>query len=134
MPFLYHPWVVHFPIALWLTSALFDLLYLRGGDLFFSRASRCLIGLGLLGAVVSIVFGFVDFRPLVAEGIGQGFVNKHRLHSTFAYASTIVYLVSFVLRRLRPTLSRGAVALLLVLGVGLIVAAGWFGGEVRRVM
>lgn len=134
MPFLYHPWVVHFPIALWLTSALFDLLYLRGGDLFFSRASRFLIGLGLLGAVVSIVSGFVDFRPLVAEGIGQAFVDRHRLHSTLAYASTIVYLVSFVLRWRRPNLGRAAIAVLLVLGAGLILGAGYLGGEVRRVM
>ena len=134
MPFLYHPWVVHFPIALWLTSALFDLLYLRRGDLFFRRAARFLIGLGLLGAVVSIVSGFVDFRPLVAEGIGQAFVDQHMRHSLFAYGSTLVYLVSFVLRWRRPNLGRAAIAVLLVLGAGLIVGAGYLGGEVRRVM
>ncbi len=134
MPFLYHPLIVHFPTALWLTSALFDVLYLRGGDRFYSRASQFIIGLGVLAAIASIITGFVDFRPLVAEGIGQAFVDRHRLHSTLAYASTIVYLVSFVLRWRRPNLGRAAVGVLLVLGAALIGATGWFGSEVRGVM
>lgn len=134
MPFLYHPLIVHFPTALWLTSALFDVLYLRGGDRFYSRASQFIIGLGVLAAIASIITGFVDFRPLVAEGIGQAFVDRHRMHSTLAYASTIVYLVSFVLRWRRPNLGRAAIAVLLVLGAGLIVGTGYLGGEVRRVM
>jgi uncharacterized membrane protein len=133
MRFLYHPLLVHFPIALWLTSALCDLLYLSQGDRFYQRAAHLLIGLGLLGAAVSIVTGFVDFRPLVAEGIGQSFVDKHRAHGLLAYGSTAVYVVSFVARR-RPTLSRATIAALMVLGAGLIAATGYIGGEVRSVM
>jgi len=133
MPFLYHPLIVHFPVALWLTSFLFDLLYLSRGDQFFERASRLLIGLGLLGAVAAVISGFIDFRPLVAEGIGQAFVDKHRLHSTVAFGATVVYLVSFIVRR-RSTVSRTAIIVLMLLGAGLIAATGYIGGEVRAVM
>jgi len=131
--FLYHPLIVHFPIALWLTSALFDALYLRSGDRFYERASRLLIGLGLLGAVASSILGFVDFRPLVAEGIGQAFVDKHRVHSVLAYGATLIYLVSFLMRR-RPTVSRATITVLMVLGAGLIAATGYIGADVRGVM
>ncbi len=133
MRFLYHPLIVHFPIALWLTSAVFDVLYLSRGDRFYDRASHLLIGLGLLGAMVSIVSGFVDFRPLVAEGIGQAFVDKHRVHSVLAFGATLIYLVSFLMRR-RPTLSRVTITVLMVLGAGLIAATGYIGGDVRGVM
>ncbi len=133
MRLLYHPLIVHFPVALWLTSFLFDLLYLSRGDRFFERASRLLIGLGLLGAVASVISGFIDFRPLVAEGIGQAFVDRHRLHSTVAFGATLVYLVSFIVRR-RSTVSRTAIIVLTLLGAGLIAATGFIGGEVRAVM
>ncbi|MGH2405958.1 MAG: DUF2231 domain-containing protein [bacterium] len=134
MPFLFHSPVVHFPVALWLTSALFDLLHLWTGDGFHSRVAQLLIGLGLLGAMAAVITGFVDYRPLVAEGIGQTFINLHRRHSLFAYASTVVYLVSFLVRWRRLTIGRGGTAVLMAAGAVLIGLAGYFGGEVRGAM
>src|SRR5574337_1331867 len=89
MPLLFHPLVVHFPVALWLTSFLFDVLGLRRKQPFFAAVSRYLIGLGLLGAAVSMAAGFVDYGALVAGGIGQAFVDQHRVHSTLAYGTTV---------------------------------------------
>ncbi len=134
MPFLVHPLVVHFPVALWLTSAVFDVLYLRSGDRGHLRASQWLVGLGLVGAAASVVSGYVDYLPLVAQGIGQAFVAQHRLHQLVAVAATAVYLASFLVRWRRPALSRGALVALMVVGAVLIAATGYIGGELRRVM
>jgi uncharacterized membrane protein len=134
MPFLYHPLVVHFPVALWLTSFLFDVLHAQTRDRFFASASSSLIGLGLLGAIVSIIAGFVDYVPLVAEGIGQAFVDRHRLHSLLAYATTLVYAGMWLARwrwKATPTGMHLAAALV---GAVLISLTGWYGGEIRRVM
>ena len=133
MRFLFHPLVVHFPVALWLTSFLFDLLYARTKERFFKTASTYLIGLGLVGAVVAMVTGFVDYVPLVAEGVGQAFVDQHRVHSVLAYASTLVYLGIFLARWRRPMSSAVYLASALV-GAALIAITGYFGGEIRRVM
>ncbi|HXF82870.1 MAG TPA: DUF2231 domain-containing protein [bacterium] len=133
MPFLWHPLVVHFPVALWLTSFLFDLLYLRTQERFYGLAARYLIGLGLLGASLAVVSGFADYRPLVAQGIGQAFVDRHRLHSLLAYAATAVYLALFLLRWRRPV-QRGLLLILAASGAGLIAITGYLGGEIRRVM
>jgi len=57
---LLHPLAVHFPLALWLTSALFDLLAWRREDPLYRRAAYWLVGLGLLGAVFSIALGWID--------------------------------------------------------------------------
>lgn len=134
MPFLFHTFAVHFPIALLLTSAVFDVIHLITRDRFYDRAGRFLIGLGLVAAVIAIILGFVDFTALVAADVGQAFVKEHRYHSTFAYAGVAVYLVSFVLRWRRPDLSRAAVGIFLVLGVGLIIWATWLGSHIRKVM
>lgn len=134
MPFLYHPLVVHFPVALWLTSFLFDLLYARTGEPFYATASRYLIGLGLLGASVAIVTGFVDYVPLVAEGVGQAFIDQHRTHSVLAYASTVVYGMIFIVRWRGRAMSRGVYAGMAIAGAALIAATGYLGAEIRRVM
>ncbi|MDR7543121.1 MAG: DUF2231 domain-containing protein [Armatimonadota bacterium] len=134
MPTLYHPLVVHFPVALWLTSALFDILYLRTGERFHLRAAQYLVGLGLLGALASVVTGFVDYGPLVREGIGQAFVDRHRVHSLLAYGAILVYAVAFYLRWRFPRPARAALAALTVGGAALIAYVGWLGGELRLVM
>lgn len=134
MPFLVHPLVVHFPVALWLTSALFDVLFLRSGDQGHLRASQWLVGLGLLGAAAAVVSGYVDYLPLVAQGIGPEFVSRHRVHQLVAAVATVVYLVSFLARWRRPGLSRAAFVALMVVGAALIAATGYIGGELRRVM
>lgn len=134
MRYLLHPMAVHFPVALWLTSALLDLLYVRRGDLFHFRAARGLIGLGLLGAAVSIATGFADALPIVAGGVGQAFVDRHRIHQVFAYLATLLYAVSFLIRWRRPNVGRVVVAALMVAGAALIAVTGWLGGELRLAM
>lgn len=134
MPLLFHPLVVHFPVALWLTSFLFDILGLWRKQPFFAAVSRYLIGLGLLGAAVSIAVGFVDYVSLVASGIGQAFVDQHRVHSTLAYGTTALYAGLFVARwrwaRLPSSLSLAAS----LVGAVLISTTSYLGGEIRRVM
>lgn len=134
MPFLWHPLVVHFPIALWLTSFLFDVLHARTRDLFFATAARYLIGLGLLGAVAATISGFVDYRLLVAQGIGQAFVDRHRVHSLLAYGTTVLYGVLFVLRWRAPHLTPRVSLPLAAAGAALIAVTAYIGGEIRRVM
>lgn len=134
MRLLIHPLVVHFPVALWLTSALFDLLYARSGDRFHFRAAQFLIGLGLLGALASILTGFADFRGLSPEDIGAAFISRHSAHSAFSYGATVLYAVSFYVRWRHPTVSRGVLLGLMLIGAALIAWTGWLGGELRMVM
>ncbi len=132
--FLFHPPLVHFPIALWLTSALFDYLYLRGGERFHFRAAQVLIGLGLLGAAISIGLGWVDYLAQVKQDVGQAFINKHNVHQWFAYVSTVVYAGSFLVRWRTPDVSRARIAVLMIIGAILIATTGYLGGDIRLVM
>lgn len=134
MRFLFHPLVVHFPIALWLTSFLFDVLYKWTRQTFFGIGARYMIGLGLLGAAVSISLGFVDYFPLVDEGVGQAFVDLHRVHSFLAYATTAVYLGIFLLRWRWRAMPMGIYMVSGLAGAALITLTGFYGAEVRGVM
>lgn len=133
MIFLFHPLIVHFPVALWLTSALFDLLFLWRRDQRYATMARSLIGLGLITAGPAIIAGWVDLQRQVELGVGQGIVIQHRLHSYLAYGATAAYLAVFLGRWRRPSVPRWTLALSL-LGALLVGAAGWAGGELRRVM
>ncbi|HEV8354376.1 MAG TPA: DUF2231 domain-containing protein [bacterium] len=134
MHFLYHPMVIHFPIALWTTSFLFDVLYGLTRQSFFSTGSRYLVGVGLLGAAVSIVAGFVDYRPLVAQGVGQAFIDMHRLHSFVAYGTTALYALIFWTRLRWRAMPMAVYVTMGLAGAILITLTGYLGGEVRGVM
>jgi uncharacterized membrane protein len=130
--FLFHPQTVHFPIALFLTATLFDFVYLFNRRDVFLLMSFYLIGLGLAGAAVSIVLGYVDLTKQVALGVGTGVLIQHRLHSLLAYAATAVYVLTFIGRWRRGM--RGWLYPFSLAGAVLIAITGYVGGELRRVM
>jgi uncharacterized membrane protein len=134
MPFLYHPLVVHFPVALWLVSFLFDVGFVATRDRFYALASRFLIGLGLLAAPVVIIAGFVDYIPLVNQGVGAAFVAAHRVHSALAYASTVIYAALFFARLRGRGMATGPYLAGALLGAAVIAVTSYLGGEIRRVM
>lgn len=131
---LLHPLAVHFPLALWLTSTFFDLLAWRRTDPLYHRAAYWLVGLGLLGAVVSIAFGWVDLLDQERQGVGTALVQQHRLHSVVAYAATLAYVGNLGYRWRMENRVTVLLLTLSLLGAMLVAIAGYLGGELRMVM
>jgi len=131
--FLFHPLIVHFPVALWMTGALFDLLFIFRRDQRYAAMARSLIGLGLIAAGPAIVAGWIDLRRQVELGVGTGIVIQHRVHSVLAYGATAAYLAVFLGRWRTGSVPRWTLALSL-LGALLVGAVAWVGAELRRVM
>ncbi len=131
---LIHPLVVHFPIALWLASTFFDLLVLWRKDPGLCGAAYWLVGLGILGAALSIAFGWVDLLAAEAQGVGPELLVRHRLHSLAAYGATACYLANFTWRWRTGNRSGKPLLALSSLGAILIAIAGYLGGELRNVM
>ncbi len=133
---LFHPLVVHFPIALWLMAALFDVLGWREPDPFYRRAAVWLVGVGLLGAAASITLGWVDLLSLEQQGVGKGLLIRHETHSVIAYVVTALYVGNFVWRwrsRAHPRLGAGLLVFSLV-GAVLIALTAVLGAGMREVM
>ncbi len=132
---LIHPLVVHFPIAFWLASTLFDVLgWRRREAALFREMAFWLVGLGLIGAAASILFGWTDLLDQMRQGVGTGLLLRHRVHSWLAYLSTAVFLGIFVWRWRTSNRLNPALVLLSLLGAGLITITGYLGGDMRSVM
>jgi len=131
---LIHPLVVHFPIALWLVAALFDVLAWRRSEPVYRQAAYWLVGIGLLGAAASITFGWVDLLALEKQGVGKGLLIRHQTHSVIAYVATALYLGNFLWRwRSQNRLPAGLLVLSLV-GAVLMGITAFLGGAMRDVM
>ncbi len=131
---LIHPLVVHFPIALWLASTFFDLMQWRRQDPAFRRAAYWLVGLGILGAVLSTVSGWLDLLAQESQGVGAELLARHRVHSLVAYSATVCYLADFAWRWRTDNRYGSPLLGLSILGAILIAIAGYLGGAVRNVM
>lgn len=131
--YLFHPPVTDFPIVLWITALLFDLLYWRRPSELYRSMGTWLVALGLLAAPVALATAFYDFVRLQREGVGAAFVTRHTAHSLLAYAATALYAVNLLVRWKAPR-AWGWILVLSALGAAVVVAVGYLGGEVRRVM
>ena len=58
------------------------------------------------GSVLSL--DWLDLLALERQGVGEGLLIRHRLHSGVAYAATVVYAVNFGWRRRSPDGFAGA--------------------------
>jgi uncharacterized membrane protein len=132
---LIHPLVVHFPVALWLTSLLFDIIAWRRDDMAHRRTAYWLIGLGLATAVVSIAVGWMDLIAYErGTGVDPKFVRRHWIHSVPAYLATVLYLVGFLWRWRTANRRSGAILILAIVAAIVIAATGFLGGQLRESM
>jgi uncharacterized membrane protein len=124
-----HPILIPFPIALWATSFIVDILF------YFTRhptlliISKFMIAAGCIGAVLAAIFGIIDWL-----GIKNGEVKKvANWHARLNIIALIVFAVSLFLRMGNYSQLVGRKLtipfLLSLLGVILITISGWLGGE-----
>src|SRR6266498_3222463 len=59
-----HPMLVVFPLGLFATSLVFDVIRLVGGNDGFSVAAFYMIAAGIIGGLAAAVFGFVDYLAI----------------------------------------------------------------------
>jgi uncharacterized membrane protein len=119
--------VIVFPLALFTTATIFDLIALASNNAAFDQVGYWNIAVGIIGAVLAALTGLLDWT-----GIPAG-TRAKRIGLLHAGANTVV-LVLFViswLTRVDNTnhhASIGAV-ILEVLAVLISGAAAWLGGE-----
>ena len=124
-----HPMLIPFPIGLWTTSFVADILFyfLRYPTLL--TISKFMLAAGCLGAVVAAIFGIIDWLT-----IKNGEVKKvANWHARLNIIALIVFAISLFLRMGSYSHFVGRKLtipfLLSLLGVILICISGWLGGE-----
>ena len=124
-----HPMIIPFPLALWTTSFVADLLYYftRGATLVL--IAKFLLAAGCIGAVVAAIPGIIDWTSIKHPGVKR-IANWHARLNVIAL---IVFAISLFLRMGSYSDLVGHSLtipfLLSLVGIILISISGWLGGE-----
>ncbi|MBW3566478.1 MAG: DUF2231 domain-containing protein [Proteobacteria bacterium] len=121
-----HPMLVVFPLGLFATSVIFDVIHLLTDNPELSLVSYWMILSGVIGGLVAAPFGFIDWLAIPkgtrAKSIGL-------IHGTGNILIVLIFATSWVLRMNSPD-APGMLAYLLSFGgLGLALVTGWLGGE-----
>ena len=124
-----HPMLIPFPLALWVTSFVVDILFyfLRHPTLLL--IAKFMIAAGCLGTVAAAIPGIIDWLS-----IKNGDVKKAaNWHARLNITALVVFAISLFLRMGSYSQLVGRKLtipfLLSLVGVILITISGWLGGE-----
>ncbi|GAA4450110.1 DUF2231 domain-containing protein [Phytohabitans houttuyneae] len=122
-----HQMLVVFPLGLFVTGTIFDLIHLISDNGTFAEVGFWMISAGLIGAVLAALTGFADWtsipRDTRAKRVGA-------LHGALNAAVLVLFLISWLVRlnNVNHAPSGGAFTLQ-VIAVALGGASAWLGGE-----
>ncbi|MCL4468612.1 MAG: DUF2231 domain-containing protein [Deltaproteobacteria bacterium] len=124
-----HPPLTHFPISLLSVSLLWDVIGLWKADPFWSRMALWCIIAGLAIAVPAVITGISEYIHIPDSHRG---LKTATLHMAVMFGALSSYAISMVLRFTAPASPAHSNLVPLVfsgLGLVLISAGGWLGGE-----
>ena len=114
------------PIAAWLLTAVFDIIWLiaPSHNSWAALGAFVAVIVGLLGALGAIATGLTDWSDTYGAERSIG-LN----HALFNASATILYLISFILRLIADPGDGIAAAILGFVGLACVIYAGYLGGE-----
>jgi uncharacterized membrane protein len=122
-----HPMLVVFPLGLFITAVVFDLVRLWTGNDTFAAVSFWNIAGGIIGGLLAAVFGLIDWLAIPS---GTRAKRIGLVHGVGNVGVVGLFAVSLWLRTLVSGYVPSTAALgLAVVGVALGGVTGWLGGE-----
>ena len=119
-----HPILVALPIGLWVFSVVADLIFQLGwGRAVWKDVAFYSLGGGIVGALLAVIPGFIDFLSITDARARQVGVT----HMVANLIALVIFGASFWLRWI-DTIGFLPVGLSLF-GLAALGVAGWFGGE-----
>ena len=122
-----HPMFVVFPVGLFATAVVFDILYLILGKPVFSTVSFYMIAAGVVGGLLAAIFGLMDWLGLPNNSRAKFIGGWHGIGN---FVIVVLFASSWFLRRGDVNFIPTSLALLLSFaGIGLALITAWLGGE-----
>lgn len=121
-----HPMLIVFPLGLLATSLAFDIAYISTGDGAFGTVSFWMIAAGLCGGLVAAVFGLIDWLVIPSATRAKAVGLWHGIGNVVV---TLLFIVSWFLRRPVPERPGQGAIVLSIIAVLLALVTGWLGGE-----
>src|SRR5262245_41064871 len=89
-----HPMFVHYPIALWTTSVITDVIYYFNRNTSLVLISKFLIAAGIIGAILAAIPGLIDWTG-ITEPVAKTTGTRHLVLNVMAL---VLFGVSLYLR------------------------------------
>jgi uncharacterized membrane protein len=122
-----HPILIVFPLGLLATSLVFDIIALAHGPRGLFVAAYWMIAAGIIGGLLSAVFGLIDWIAIPSGTRAKSVGAWHGIGNVVVLA---IFACSWFVRRSSPPSEPIPFAVgLSVVGVALALVTGWLGGE-----
>lgn len=123
-----HPMLILIPAGAFLIALFCDALYMLTGDATWWEATRPVLAIGVVGALVAAVPGFIDLITVVPK---QNAKTIGIAHMVLNLAAVALFAWNALLRwgAAAPEPGLYAEFWLTLVGNGLIAASGWLGGS-----
>lgn len=122
-----HPMLIVFPLGLFISAVVFDILYLVNGNELFSTVAYYNILFGIIMGLVAAIFGFIDWLAIPAGTRAKAIGATHGLGNVLV---TALMAGSWFLRMNGEDFVPGTLGYILSFAaIGLGTLTAWLGGE-----
>lgn len=124
----FHPILITIPIGTWAASLVFDIIAMFAEDPSpFLLGAQVLIAIGVLGALVAALFGFLDYSVIPA---GTRAKRVATTHMALNLGIVVVFAIDFFVRLAAGFDSVPVFGVILsVVGLAALGLSGYLGGE-----
>ncbi|HLO28618.1 MAG TPA: DUF2231 domain-containing protein [Anaerolineales bacterium] len=122
-----HPMLIVFPVGLFATAVIFDILSLITANPIFPTVSYYVIAGGVIGGLLAAIFGFIDWLALPNNSRAKRIGGWHGLGNV---TIVVLFAISWFLRGGNANFVPSGLALTLSFaGIALALITAWIGGE-----
>jgi uncharacterized membrane protein len=121
-----HLMLVNFPLGLWVTAAVFDIVRLVTGNGYWSGVAFWMIAAGSVGGVLAALTGVTDWTGIPKDTRAKQVGIVHGVGNAIVLT---LFIVSWLLRLNNPDNPLILAYVLSFLGAALVGLTGWLGGE-----
>jgi uncharacterized membrane protein len=121
-----HQMLIVYPLGLFSTAVIFDVIHLIAGGATWSIVSYWMIAAGIIGGLCAAVFGTIDWSKIPSGTRANRLGVLHGVGNVIVVA---LFAVSWWLRRPDPGNPSVVAISVMVVGAALSLVTGWLGGE-----
>jgi uncharacterized membrane protein len=121
-----HPMLIVFPLGLFVTAIVFDVIHFITGTPTWAVVSYWMIAAGIIGGLVAAIFGLLDWLGLKSASRARRVGAWHGVGNVLV---VLLFAISWFMRRDNPSNPSPAAFVLVLIGGGLGLVTGWLGGE-----
>lgn len=121
-----HQMLIVFPLGLFATAVVFDLIYLAGGGPTMEVVSYWMIAAGIIGGIIAAPFGWIDWLAIPPRTRAKSIGLWHGAGNVLVL---LLFIGSWIVRHNQPDSPAVLAFVFSFVSVPLALLTAWLGGE-----